>query len=72
VIAKAHLRGAKNGIRGGLDSFSARPIFISLNIRVPLIAYQLRKYFLTQRSPEQIFLSTLDTAYQITLGSPVL
>jgi hypothetical protein len=29
------------------------------------------KIFLTRPSPEQIFLSTLDTAYQITLGSPV-
>jgi hypothetical protein len=38
----------------------------------PLIAYQLRKYFLPQPSPEWIFLSTLDTAYQITLSSPVL
>jgi hypothetical protein len=30
---------------------------------------EVRKYFLTQPSPEQIFLSTLDTAYQITLAS---
>jgi hypothetical protein len=37
----------------------------------PLIAYQLRKYFLIQPSPEWIFLSTLDTTYQITLGLPV-
>jgi hypothetical protein len=41
------------------------------NTRHSLIAYQLRKYFLTPPSPERIFLSTLDTAYQITLGSPV-
>jgi hypothetical protein len=40
-------------------------------IKAPLIVYQLRKYFFTPPSPEQILLSTLDTAYQITLGSPV-
>jgi hypothetical protein len=42
-----------------------------LIIRAPMIAYQLQKYFLIQPSPEWIFLSTLDTAYQIILGSPV-
>jgi hypothetical protein len=36
------------------------------------VLYQLQKYFLTQPSPERIFLSTLDTAFQITLGSPYL
>jgi hypothetical protein len=39
----------------------------SVNIKAPLIAYQLQKYFLTQPSPEWIFLSTLDTAYQVKL-----
>jgi hypothetical protein len=44
------------------------------NIRAPLIAYQLRKYFLSQSSPERIFLWhvwTLDAGHQTTLGSPV-
>jgi hypothetical protein len=36
---------------------------------VAIRVYQLLKYFLTLPSPERIFLSILDTAYQITLGS---
>jgi hypothetical protein len=45
-----------------------------MNISAPLIPYQLRKYFLSQPSPERIFLWhvwTLDAGYQTTLGSPV-
>jgi hypothetical protein len=41
-------------------------ISIATYIKAPLITYQMWKYFLTQPSPERIFLSTLDTAYQIT------
>jgi hypothetical protein len=48
--------------------FGGAILWVLALIRAPLIVYQLRKYFLTQPS-EWIFLSTLDTAYQITIGS---